>query len=360
MSLPADLVAAFDQIDFTHHSKIIVAVSGGSDSTALLVGFVAYCALKHIDCTPVCVSVDHRLRPESADEAQQVGSLCARLQLDHDVRVWAHDGVAGGVQNQARMARYGLLSDAALDHGASMVLTGHNRDDHYETVAMRAARAAGHGLAGIAPATCHRRAVWFVRPLLGVQRSALRHYLSQSGFSWLDDPSNDSDAFERVRVRKSGAAAVDGTVITAMQQARRLASNAAATIIGDKNICPHIDRDHGLLERGFAACPHADTALNALLMLIGKKAYGANEAMIGRALSFIADGQSASKLTLHGCLLHHIGGQVAIGREVRNGGTGAAGFDRLAPSFDVPLFNAIYVRLGETTLPPLPIEGAPC
>lgn len=360
MSVPAELVAAFDQIDFTNHAKIIVAVSGGSDSTALLVGFVAYCAFRQIDCTPVCVTVDHGLRAESADEAKQVGALCAQLNVGHDVRVWSHNGIAGAMQNQARMARYDLLSDAALDHGASIVLTGHNRDDQLETVAMRAARATGHGLAGIAPATCYRRSVWFVRPLLALQRSAMRHYLRQGGVSWVDDPSNESDAYERVRVRKSGTVTVDARAIIAQQRARRLASSAAAAIIEDGNICPRIGRDHVLLDRGFATYPHADTALNVLLMLIGEKVYGANEAMLHRALTFIGTGRSASKLTLHGCLLHHVDGQLAIGREARNGGAGAVGFDRLAPSFDVPLFNAIYARLGEATLPQLPIVSAPC
>ncbi|MGE0279482.1 MAG: tRNA lysidine(34) synthetase TilS [Rhizobiaceae bacterium] len=203
---PADAVTTvtdfsriFTSDAFLSEPVIVVAVSGGSDSTALL--FRAKDKISS-DSRLVAVTVDHGLRPESADESAAVGALCASHNIEHKVVRWEGDKPATGIQAAARLARYALLTQATVDLGGRLILTGHTADDQAETISMRMERGEGIGLAGIAPMTLHQRKVWFVRPQLGKRRATLREELQQRGIGWINDPSNENEAFERVRVRR--------------------------------------------------------------------------------------------------------------------------------------------------------------
>ena len=178
-----------------------VALSGGGDSTALL-------HLCRVAGLPVeAVTVDHRLRPESAAEAAAVGVACAALGVRHEVRVWEHGPVVrGNLMDAARRARRGLIGDWARGRGIGVVALGHTRDDVAEGVLMGLGRAAGlAGLSGMRPAW-DAAGVRFVRPLLGAGREELRHWLRRRGIGWTEDPTNEDDRFTRVKARKALAA----------------------------------------------------------------------------------------------------------------------------------------------------------
>ncbi|MEM8539450.1 MAG: tRNA lysidine(34) synthetase TilS, partial [Pseudomonadota bacterium] len=162
-------------------APILVAISGGSDSTALLVGFQEYLSQMHVAVDIVAVTVDHGLRANSALEAEQVGALCDNLNIRHVVKKWQAPESASGIQAAARNARYSLIGEVAHDMDAQFVMTGHTLDDQLETIAMRSARGEGRGLAGIPSATLYACSTWFVRPLLGTSRMNLRNYLSDCG-----------------------------------------------------------------------------------------------------------------------------------------------------------------------------------
>ena len=180
--------------------KIGVALSGGGDSTALL--HLCLRAGLRVEA----VTVDHRLRPESAAEAALVAASCADLGVRHEVRVWEHGAVPGNLMDAARRARMGLIGDWAKARGIGVVALGHTRDDVAETVLMGLARSAGvAGLSGL------RRwfeagGVRYTRPLLDAGREELRGWLRAEGIGWVDDPTNENERFTRARARKALAA----------------------------------------------------------------------------------------------------------------------------------------------------------
>jgi len=191
---------------------VVLAVSGGSDSTALMVLFADW--LRQEGCATgghTVLTVDHRLRPESAAEARYVVDRAGALGFRHATLVWEGDKPATGLQAAARAARYGLMGDYLRAHGVGTLFTAHTRDDQAETLLMRLARGSGvDGLAGIAPWTyaeggilgCSLR---IVRPLLGVAKSRIEATLKARGIGWSEDPSNQSAAFERPRLRAARA-----------------------------------------------------------------------------------------------------------------------------------------------------------
>ena len=192
------------------YRTLIIAVSGGADSTALV-----HLLERWVRCSgsnaavplPILVvaTVDHGLRPESVHEARAVAHLAGALGLPHSILTWRHDAKPDtGVQVAARTARYRLLEAFALGFPIPALVTAHHLDDQAETVVMRLARGSGlDGLAGI------RRSrplgvgtpVPRERPLLGLPKSRLVATLEVHGIAWSEDPSNQDLTFERARWR---------------------------------------------------------------------------------------------------------------------------------------------------------------
>ncbi|MFK7902484.1 MAG: tRNA lysidine(34) synthetase TilS [Nitratireductor sp.] len=183
---------------------IILAVSGGSDSLALLL--LANAWAKNSDASLHAVTIDHGLRPEAAAEAAFVASVCAGLGIDHVTLAWEGQKPVLGIQNAARQSRYALLDQYAHSIGAQTILTGHTLDDQAETVFMRLQRhkqkSDGNGLSGMSRVTWLYGGKAIYRPLLGLSRSTLRSTLNDFSQSWIEDPSNLDESYERVVVRK--------------------------------------------------------------------------------------------------------------------------------------------------------------
>lgn len=181
--------------------RIGVAVSGGSDSTALLLLLSDFAAEAGIALH--VVTVDHGLRPEAAGEARDVAALAARLGHSHDTLRWTGWDGQGNLQDAARRGRYDLIAEWAADRGICTVALGHTADDQAETILMRLARAAGaDGLSGM-PVQRRHRGILFLRPMLGLRRHVLRAMLRHRGQGWVEDPSNHDTAFDRVRARQA-------------------------------------------------------------------------------------------------------------------------------------------------------------
>lgn len=202
---PPDLTPDFAPL--LPESHVALAVSGGSDSTALMRLAAAWARSNHPALLLSVLTVDHGLRQEAAAEARQVGQWAVALGLPHHVLRWeAEPKPSTGLQAQARAARYGLMADWCRAHGAGILLTAHTQDDQAETVLMRLSRTMSpDSLAGIRPLGGWEGLPLF-RPLLKTKRQALRDWLASVGQPWIDDPSNEDERFERVRTRRALAA----------------------------------------------------------------------------------------------------------------------------------------------------------
>jgi tRNA(Ile)-lysidine synthase len=185
---------------------LILAVSGGPDSTALLV--LAARWAKRLKRAPklVAVTVDHGLRAEAAREAAAVKRLARRLGVAHRTVRWGGRKPKSGLQEAARAARYRLLVGAAARAGYAHILTAHTLDDQAETVLFRLARGSGlMGLAGMAHASPlpvgADRMGFLLRPFLQIPKARLLATLRAAGIAYSDDPSNRDPRFTRARLR---------------------------------------------------------------------------------------------------------------------------------------------------------------
>jgi tRNA(Ile)-lysidine synthase len=207
-SLPRDDVAPIAAreakllfADWETVPAIILAVSGGPDSVALMWLAARWRSARKRGPRLIAVTVDHGLRPEAAREAREVKRLAHSLDLPHRTLRWTGPKPKTGLPAAARDARYGLLARAARAHGATHILTAHTRDDQAETLLMRMAR--GSGLAGLAAMArqSERDGVVLARPLLQISKSQLVATLAKAKLGYAVDPSNLDLNFTRPRFR---------------------------------------------------------------------------------------------------------------------------------------------------------------
>jgi tRNA(Ile)-lysidine synthase len=174
--------------------RVVVACSGGPDSTALLDALARLAPPRGLELT--VAHVDHGLRVGSDTEAAVVAGLAAERGLAFEpLRVDIHAGA--NLQDRARRARHGALADLARRLGATAIALGHTADDQAETVLMRALRGATPGsLRAMAP-----REGLLARPLLRLWRVDTVAYCAALGVVPLDDPGNRDPRHLRSRVR---------------------------------------------------------------------------------------------------------------------------------------------------------------
>ena len=216
LTQPDVIAALFARCGLRVGLRCALAVSGGSDSTALMLLFADWLRQSGDDAANHTVlTVDHGLRAASVAEAQAVAVQARLLGFQHATLTWGGPKPTTGIQAAGRGARYQLMGDHMRANGMTVLLTGHTRDDRAETLLMRLARGSGlDGLAGMSPRLGFRDLglgnpgsddLDIARPLLGVSRAELRSLLQARGIRWIDDPFNQALEFERPRLRAARA-----------------------------------------------------------------------------------------------------------------------------------------------------------
>ena len=303
---------------------ILIALSGGGDSVALLHLLVAEFGAARLRA---CV-VDHALRDGSAADAARAAGFAERLGVSASIETLRWPEGANRAHEAAREARYAALCNATRKVGARAIATGHTRDDQAETVFIRAARGSGlRGLAGMraiapVPVWPEGRGLLLCRPLLNARRADLRTHLSDHRAAWIDDPANANHAYARVRARRALAALERDTLdpMRLAAVAEKLAPHAdgldaLAFDLLERNAS--FDRDEiGADQLSLVGADEAvrQRALLALVTAAGGHARGPASAQIAGLDAAIAAPDFTSA-TLAGVLIRKRGKQLIFSRD---------------------------------------------
>src|SRR5438067_4863705 len=329
----AELAAAFDAIGgFERHPFVAVAVSGGPDSLALTI-LADRWAREH-GGRLVALTVDHRLRPESAEEARTVARWMAARGIAHKVLVRSDPKPATGIQEAAREARYRLLSEWCHARGCLHLLAAHHREDQAETYLIR--KRAGSGIDGLAGMSAVRdiAGLRLVRPLLGVPKARLVALLDAEHQAFLSDPSNRNPVFERARLRLDAEAADIARVTAELRDygRQRIAreteldrSLAAAVTLHPTGFAVIDPSAIGDVEAGLA-----DRLLGRAALCIGGAAYPLRRERVSRMRVALSE-QPERARTLGGCRFVPWRGRMLVLRELSK----AAAPVRLVPGSDL-------------------------
>lgn len=202
---------------------LAVALSGGADSTALLLA----CAVRWPGRVQA-LHVHHGLQAAADEFERHCRALCERLRVPLRVaRVDARHAAGQSPEEAARQARYAALTSLARDTGAAAVALGHHADDQVETLLLALSRGAGlPGLAAMAAQAQRQGLVW-LRPLLQVPGAEIRDWLRAQGQGWVEDPSNADPRYTRNRIRQQLMPALDAAFPAVRRTFARSAAHAA-------------------------------------------------------------------------------------------------------------------------------------
>jgi tRNA(Ile)-lysidine synthase len=305
-------------------ARIAVAVSGGSDSMAL-VGLLADW-VRARDVQLHALTIDHRLRDAAAGEAAQVAAWLAAARVPHTILTWEEGRAARDVkrsaQSAARAARYRLMTGWCTAHDCTHLFVAHHADDQVETFFQRLARGSGvDGLAAMAPAIM-RDGIVIARPLLAFPKGMLEQVCRDLGQPWIEDPSNASTASGRVRFRQArDVLAREGltrerllATVAHLQRARAALDHAVAGLLGEA-----VWDAYGAVRLPVAALLSVPEeiglrTLARLLMGVSGQEFGPRFENLARLYARITVGPWRDA-TLHGAVVSREGTDLVIARE---------------------------------------------
>jgi len=312
---PARLFAALK-----HARGLVAAVSGGPDSTALMLLLARWA-----DRPPVLVvTIDHGLRPQSGAEARQVVLNAERLGLPARI-MRAPQRLGGNLQAWAREARYALLAEAAREDGFDTIVTAHHREDQAETFLLRLARGSGvYGLSAMSGETTVA-GLRLARPLLGVAGHRLADMARGSNLPVTLDPSNHDTRFDRVRLRRlmpllaTHGMGPQRLAVTAahMRRAAAALDFFVGALLREHFAADPLGAVSGRVE-AIEGCPE-EVSLRSLALLIaavGGATYPPGLERLERLHAALCGrGAARFKRTLHGVMISVAGGRIVFARE---------------------------------------------
>ena len=301
--------------------NIGIGVSGGGDSMALLL-LSAEWAHNNNRSLKV-VTIDHGLRPGSPSECTYVKNISDKLAIEHTTLKWL-EKPSGNLQNSARGARHKLFSDWTKIKKVSVVLLGHTLDDNAETIISRLIRGSGiDGLTGISKNKTINSLTLF-RPLITITREDLRRYLQEKEISWIDEPSNYDERFDRVKIRNllpqlSGVGLTANKLVALsghMERAKE-ALNYEVFSFAKQNVQQTIWGDLEINLDAFikTSKEYQFRLLAVALRWISGKFYRPRFNSLERLLALLTTGSRLQGMSLMGCIIKCDGEMIKISRE---------------------------------------------
>ena len=303
-----------------HKSHLLLAVSGGGDSMAMLHLASCWARKNNFDCS--VITIDHGLRDESAAEAEFVSSVAGGLGLSHQTVKWSGWDGRGNTQMQAREGRYKLIEKHRGER--SVILTAHTLEDQAETFLLRLKRGSGvDGLASMLPkryVASQKSGYWLLRPFLDVSREALRSFLRAEDHKWVEDPSNDDESYERIEIRKSmGELTNIGITQNILAKTASHLARARSALESQVNdfAGSAVTKDHGdlLIDRHGFVMLHKEIQyrlFSKALNWVASQTYKPRFGSLERALENVLSGRAQ---TLHGCFIYTKKAHIRITRE---------------------------------------------
>ena len=197
----SDFLNAFNDCDILKNKqKIAVAVSGGIDSLSLIL--LANEWSKKYNIKVIGLTVDHKLRPTSTEEAIYIHNLLNnQYNIEHHILTWISDKPKSNIEAIARKARYDLLFDFCKNNNIDTLLLGHHLQDQVENFFIRLFR--GSGIKGLSSMKkiSNINNIYLIRPFLYFKKDDLKNYLIKNQIKWIEDESNNDEAFLRNKIR---------------------------------------------------------------------------------------------------------------------------------------------------------------
>jgi tRNA(Ile)-lysidine synthase len=306
---------------FEARPAVAVAVSGGADSLALALLAAEWAGGRGGEA--VALTVDHRLRPDSGDEAARVAAWLQGRGIRHHILRWDGPKPDSDLQAAARTARYRLLGEWCARHGLLHLLLAHHRGDQAETVLLRLGR--GSGVEGLAAMTMVQGTAWgrLLRPLLDTPGERLAATLSSRGQAWVEDPSNRNAAFARVRLRQlAPVLAAEGITVERLAATARRMGRARAALersvaeLAARTVMFHPAGFARVGAKAFAAAPDEVglRLLARLVLAVGGGEYTPRLERLERLYREVRGGLPAAR-TLAGCRVVPQGAGLLVCRE---------------------------------------------
>lgn len=329
VSAPA-FAAALDALCQATPAAVAVAVSGGADSMALTLLAADWAKARGIRMT--ALTVDHRLRAESASEAQNVRDWLTLRGIAHETLAWTEGErvrhLDRSAQDAARDGRYALLTAWCKAHGCGHLLLAHHADDQIETFFLRLSRGSGlQGLGAMDPVSSWRGVV-LLRPLLSVAKEDLTATCAAAGQVWIEDPSNTNAKYARTRFRQTRAILeAEGLsrermlmTIASLQRARTAVTDMVARLSAEA--CVFSDGQANLSAVKLYDAPEEVglRLLSDVLCRVGDQLYGPRFERLQRLFGRLRE-PFVKGLTLHGCVVSRAGPTIRVipERERRGG-----------------------------------------
>ena len=303
------------------NQDFIVAVSGGPDSLSLAFLAKIYSLKKNL--TSKFFIVDHRLRPNSTNEAKEVKKVLKKLSINAQILTWKGKKPIKNIQSLARKKRYELLFDKCMRLRISNILLGHNQDDLFENFFIRILR--GSGLKGLISLNKKNsiKDVTLLRPLLDERKIDLE-FISKNVFNFfVKDPYNDDEKFQRIKIRKL----IKELKLNGLDQKKfnntlknlRYSDEIVKFYVNknlDENSFFLLKKNQLMIKNNFFNQPHEIVfrSFSESLQTIGMKYYAPRGKKIDKIINDIKSDR-LSKATLGGCIIEKINQTVIISKE---------------------------------------------